>query len=244
MLRTDTDWLDSILRSSVPADVDTSAASGSASRFEGLYGRGYSAVIRNRRLRGLVARAWGGAEALRDLDEIFARVAAETPADGAPILDVPCGQGVAAHLLDGAGWNGRLIGIDLARLAVERARAQAHGIRVDARYLRGDALDLPLREGSVGAIVSINGLHVMPDQARFLGELARVLAPGGSCWLVTMTSTASLRTRAIVAAGRALGILPRRPPTPPELKQLVQAAGFRVAEHVAGSRVVALRLEA
>lgn len=238
MQRTDIDWLTPIMR----GDADVPDVSGSASRFEGLYGRGYSAVIRRAPLRRVAALAWGGAEALRDLDDIVAQVAAQVDEDGAPLLDVPSGQGVAADLLVRAGWHGRLVGVDLARVAVDRARQHAIGLDIDARYVVGTALDLPLRDASVAGIISINGLHVMPDHARFLAELARVLRPGASCWLVTITSGTSLRSRAFVAAGRAIGVLPQAPPTRAQLQRLVDQAGFVVAERIAGSNLVALRL--
>jgi SAM-dependent methyltransferase len=43
----------------------------------------------------------------------------------------------------------------------------------------GSALELPLADGSAGAIFMLNVLHHLPDPARFFEEASRVLAPGG-----------------------------------------------------------------
>lgn len=47
-----------------------------------------------------------------------------------------------------------------------------------------DAMAMPFATGSVRAVYGIHCFHHLPDPARFLAELVRVLAPGGGCILV------------------------------------------------------------
>lgn len=47
-----------------------------------------------------------------------------------------------------------------------------------------DAMAMPFAAGSVRAIYGMHCFHHLPDPARFLAELVRVLAPGGGCILV------------------------------------------------------------
>src|SRR5262249_13408744 len=49
-----------------------------------------------------------------------------------------------------------------------------------ALLIEGDAQRLPLRDGSIAAIIASNSLHHIPDPEAAMREVARVLAPGGS----------------------------------------------------------------
>jgi arsenite methyltransferase len=52
-----------------------------------------------------------------------------------------------------------------------------HGPQVG--FVRADAQQLPLRDQTVDAVVSIAVLQLLPDPAAALAEMARVLRPGG-----------------------------------------------------------------
>ena len=99
---------------------------------------------------------------------------------GARILDVPCGQGRHAHLLAEAGYE--VHGVDLSRdllaLAVERGTGRS------LRYTRADMRQLPKAWASrFDAVINLFtsfGFFLEPaDDARVIGEFARVLKPGG-----------------------------------------------------------------
>ncbi len=64
-----------------------------------------------------------------------------------------------------------------AMLARLRRRAERLGIRVDARVMDGQALDLP--DSSFDAVVLHLIVAVIPDPVACLREAARVLRPGG-----------------------------------------------------------------
>ena len=99
---------------------------------------------------------------------------------GARILDVPCGQGRHAHLLAEAGYD--VDGLDYSPVLLERARERGTGPSL--RYTRGDMRRLPRRwSGRFDAVLNLFtsfGFFADPaDDARVVGEFARVLKPGG-----------------------------------------------------------------
>ena len=70
----------------------------------------------------------------------------------------------------------RLAGVDLSpgMLAVARGRLGSRALLV-----AGDAAGLPFRSASFDVAFSASALHHWPDTAAALGEIRRVLAPGG-----------------------------------------------------------------
>ncbi len=42
-----------------------------------------------------------------------------------------------------------------------------------------------LADAVADVVISINGLHVVPDARRFLAEISRILKPDGRLWLIT-----------------------------------------------------------
>ena len=97
---------------------------------------------------------------------------------GGIALDVGCGPGaVTASLAHAAGPEGLALGVDISEPMLARAvRAQA-GPQVG--FLRANAQQLPLRDQTVDAVVSIAVLQLIPDPTVALSEIARVLRPGG-----------------------------------------------------------------
>jgi ubiquinone/menaquinone biosynthesis C-methylase UbiE len=212
-------------------------------RFEGVYGRLYTRVIQTRTLRRAVFSLWGSADPLLRLDEIVAAAAAE--AGGGTILDVPCGGGTLLALLERAGFHGTVIESDLAEAMMRRAQATHTRLGADyeVSFIQADARELPLQSESVDAAISINGLHVIPSPERFLAELARVIRPGGTLWLVTPVDSTALRSRAILTAARALRITPATPPTLAELHTMVEHAGLEIRRSLGGTSITGLVID-
>jgi ubiquinone/menaquinone biosynthesis C-methylase UbiE len=116
----------------------------------------------------------------RDRREVARLMEVMALPSGARILDVPCGQGRHAHLLAEAGFD--VDGLDYSRELLAIARKRGSGPTL--RYTRGDMRRLPAkwsrRFDAVTNLFTSFGFFVDPrDDARVIGEIARVLRPGG-----------------------------------------------------------------
>jgi SAM-dependent methyltransferase len=93
-------------------------------------------------------------------------------------LDVGCGTGaLSASILATAG-PAAVIGVDPSEGFLALARAQGQG--ADVRFERGDAQALALTDDAVDAAVSGLMLNFVPDPARAIREMRRVVRPGGT----------------------------------------------------------------
>jgi ubiquinone/menaquinone biosynthesis C-methylase UbiE len=125
---------------------------------------------------------------------------------------------------------------------LRRAVALEKSISSDlsAIFLRADALDLPLKPCIADVVVSINGLHVVADHRGFLEAIARIAKPSGKLWLITPVDGPSLRSRAILAAARRLGITPNAPPTLSSLHGYLEEVGFTAIHSYGGESIAGL----
>ena len=230
-------WLEPLLR---PEAADGPAEDFHAGRFEGLYGGLYDRVIQTPAIRRLAPLAYGDPGPLVDLGG-FATDAASSVRPGGIVLDVPSGGGTMLPLLARGGLRGRVIEADLGAAMLERAERMAERVpELDVALLQADAQDLPLVDGSVAAAVSLNGLHCIPDPRAFCRELGRVIEPGGRLWMITLVSGGSRRADAVVAGGRAFGIIPGPLPDRDALEAMVRDAGFAEVEHLGGDGLLGL----
>src|SRR5436189_3338223 len=96
------------------------------------------------------------------------------------IVDLGCGPGAVTKLilerLDD-GRNAMVIGIDPSPSALAKARAAIHSKVVE--FMQGSAEWLSKLVSSADAVVFLNAIHLVPDKARVLAEIRRVLKPGG-----------------------------------------------------------------
>jgi SAM-dependent methyltransferase len=140
------------------------------------------------------------------------------------VLDVGCGTGETDRFL--APDIGSLHGADISARSIERARERNPG--VDYRAYDGGAL--PFGEDEFDLSFSINVLHhVEPeDRAAVVGELARVVRPGGLVAIAEHNPLNPLTRRAVRGCSFDVGVqlLPRT-----ELEGLLSGAGLDVVEH-------------
>ncbi len=120
-------------------------------------------------------------DVVRDRQQVGRLIEVLALPSGARLLDVPCGQGRHAHLLAEAGF--RVDGLDYSQHLLDRARERGTGPRL--KYTRGDMRTLPVRWtgrfDAVACLFTSFGFFTDPaDDARVIGEFARVLAPGGT----------------------------------------------------------------
>ncbi len=118
-----------------------------------------------------VARAW-------EQDQVGLRA-------GERLLDVGCGLGDAALALAAdLGATGEVVGIDASAAMLVVARERAGAARCPVRFSIGDALALDEPDGSFDAVRSERTLQWLADPEAAIGEMARVLRPGGRIALI------------------------------------------------------------
>lgn len=102
-------------------------------------------------------------------------------APGERVVDVGSGGGIdsliAARMV---GPTGRVVGIDMTPAMLERARAAAAEAGIDNVEFREAYMEaLPVPDGWADVVISNGVLNLTPDKRKALGEMFRVLRPGG-----------------------------------------------------------------
>lgn len=133
----------------------------------------------------------------------------------ATVLEAGCGEGYGADLL--AGTARRVLALDYDVTTVGHVRSRYP--RVDVA--RANLVALPVPDGSVDVVVSLQVIEHLWEQERFLDECRRVLRPGG-------TLLVSTPNRITFSPGRDTPLNPfhTRELDPRELSGLVHDAGF------------------
>ena len=106
---------------------------------------------------------------------------AAAPREGETVLDLGSGAGVDCFLAAAkVGPAGRVIGVDMTREMVERARENARsGEYRNVEFRLGTIEELPLEDGTVDLIISNCVINLSPEKQRVFEEAYRVLKPGG-----------------------------------------------------------------
>ena len=105
------------------------------------------------------------------------------------LLDVGCGTGPMIELLTRELPGKSYTGLDLTPRMIEVANQKG----IDgARFVVGDAEDLPFDDGSFDVVICANSFHHYPRPLRFFGEVARVLRPDGRLVLRDYTAAAPI----------------------------------------------------
>lgn len=165
------------------------------------------------------------------------------------LADLGCGRGRTLAGLAGQGFD-RLTGLDLnpGALAEARRTLDSQGHRV--RLVCGGLHALPFMPGSFEGVLMMAVLTVLPHaRARHaaLGEVSRVLAPGGRVYVADFALNRELPLyRERYREGRDLGLEPGQFPVrgpggetlfiarhfaDHELEEMFTRAGFRVLGH-------------
>jgi SAM-dependent methyltransferase len=134
--------------------------------------------------------------------QLYDRVAGAVDLRGLRVLEVSCGHGGGASYVARCLKPATMIGVDRNGRAVERCQAvhQVEGLT----FSQGDAMALDFANGSFDAVVNVEASHCYPDVPRFLGEVARVLRPGGHLLYADFRDVGEARDRLhaqLVASG-------------------------------------------
>jgi len=144
-------------------------------------------------------------------------------APGRPVLDLACGSGPVAPLVPGP-W----VGVDASEAELAAARGRQAGPMV-----RADGRALPLGPASVSSVACSMALMLMWPVGAVLGEVARVLVPGGRL-VALLPARRPLSPGDVVRYARILAALRQRSlryPNDNALEQpgpILAAAGLRL----------------
>jgi 2-polyprenyl-6-hydroxyphenyl methylase/3-demethylubiquinone-9 3-methyltransferase len=144
-------------------------------------------------------RPGGGFELLHWLAAARAALVPPAARSGAVLIDAGCGGGLLAPHVRRLGY--RHIGVDVRRAGLEQSASRG------MTPLTGDVTALPLAAGCADVVVAGEILEHVTDLPGTVGELCRVLRPGGLLVLDTVNKT-PLGRFLTVTAGEALGIAP------------------------------------
>jgi len=101
---------------------------------------------------------------------------------GKRILDIACGEGYGSKMLADAA--SRVVGVDICPEVIAHAsRKYGDGERLTFKV--GSCTSIPLPDHSVDGVVSFETLEHLAEHEEMLGEVKRVLSPGGFLILST-----------------------------------------------------------
>lgn len=151
---------------------------------------------------------WGA-----DMRRMYVDVArlADAPA-GTSVLDIPCAGGFAFRGLR-PGQAVHYVAADISPYMLGQARRQAsrRGVQDAIEFVEADVTALQFADNSFDLCITYNGLHCLPDPRAALGELARVLKPGGTLRGTSCVTGRGSRQDALIAMSRRAGVFGNTP---------------------------------
>jgi 2-polyprenyl-3-methyl-5-hydroxy-6-metoxy-1,4-benzoquinol methylase len=169
---------------------------------------------------------------IREMRRHISRLESATGGPG-KLLDIGAGTGILMHLARERGWN--VQGIDICSLTAEKA-AREFGVEIVVAPIEEHAF-----ADRFDAITMLDVLEHVVDPLATLKRVHELLRPGGAV-AIAVPNQRSLLTSLVGIYARLRGPLANSllfrlyvPPhlyyfTPPTLRRMVEAAGFRVAE--------------
>lgn len=133
-------------------------------------------------------------------------------ASGESVIDIGCGTGNAALLA--AERGAAVVGVDPAQRLLDVAAATAAERGLEARFVLGDAADMPLEDDSGDVVISVFGAIFAPDPEAAAAEIDRVTAATGRVLLATWVPGGAI-SQAVRLARETLAEIRDEPPAPP-----------------------------
>jgi SAM-dependent methyltransferase len=150
------------------------------------------------------------------------------------VLDVACGTGVVS--VTAARTGASVTGLDLTPELLAVARENARIANVDVAFHEGDAEQLPFEPDAFDVVVSQYGHIFAPRPDAAIGELLRVLKPGGVIAFSTWPPE--------LYVGRMFALTAKYlPPTPPGVSPPWQWGDPNIVRERLGGRVGSLQFD-
>ncbi|MCV7260374.1 class I SAM-dependent methyltransferase [Mycobacterium shimoidei] len=109
--------------------------------------------------------------------QLYHLTATQADISGKKVLEVSCGHGGGASYLTRTLKPASYTGLDFNAAGIEFCRKRHNLPGLD--FVHGDAENLPFGDESFDAVINVEASHIYPHFERFLGQVRRVLRPGG-----------------------------------------------------------------
>jgi len=146
------------------------------------------------------------------------------PADN--VLDVGCGAGWLSRILAKGAPEGRVVGMDISDEMIRHARRASVDFG-NLVFILGEVNEIPWESNFFQRAISVESSYYWPDPAKGIREIFRVLAEGGSAWILINYYRDNLYSQ---QWGKLLSI-PTHLLSADEWAQLFRDAGFADVAH-------------
>ncbi|MCU0418609.1 MAG: class I SAM-dependent methyltransferase [Cyclobacteriaceae bacterium] len=109
--------------------------------------------------------------------QMYHYLATQVDLRGKTVLEVGSGRGGGAHYIATHLQPASYTGLDLAQRAVDLANRLYQSANL--RFIQGSAEKIPLPDNSIDVVINVESCHAYGSVPAFLGEVTRVLKPGG-----------------------------------------------------------------
>lgn len=108
------------------------------------------------------------------------------------VLDVGCGTGENALFLASNGHE--VWGVDIADLAIQKAKAKNRARGLGARFFAGNAFQLEALDTNFQTVIDCGFFHILSDEdrPRYVASLSSVIVPGGTFHVLCFSNKAEV----------------------------------------------------
>jgi SAM-dependent methyltransferase len=99
------------------------------------------------------------------------------------LLDVGCGAGWLSRILAQRAPEGRVVGMDISDEMIHHARRSSVEF-TNLVFIVGEVNEIPWESNFFEKAISVESSYYWPDPAKGIREIFRVLAEGGSAWIL------------------------------------------------------------